>query len=727
MIDFIKTKRTYIIALAILFVFVTLSDTTYSLFLKSDTTDEFNYNTGILDLKFTEDEKISLQDAFPMNDSDGVKLTPYTLTIKNTGSLIYLFDLNMISSNEANTIDTKYIKVKVNDYLPHTLSSTNNRLVSNIILYPNEEVTFKINVWLDMDTPNNELGKSFSAKIITSGSAIYKTLDGSGANHPKLNEEMLPVYYSENDKLWHLADSSNMNNDYNWYNYDNQKWANSVVIKNSNREIYDITGNNNLNITDLTVNNGNAVIDDKYLDLNITNYSYANISNIIRVKINDLSKNAYFISNDKMSYFYNPYNQVFTFKVGNNAISSNQYKLEENTWYILGYTYDGNNLSFYVNGDKLSTSNINGSLSSPVSFKLGTDNNNQISKMTIGDILFYNRILTDNEIANNYKSSLNIINNGLIYGYNEFTPMTLKEYYKSSSLGKVINNNDINSQYVWLPRFKYKVWNVLGEANTDTYDAYHQGIDIVFENLNTSSGTIYCEGTNCYSDAAKTISVTNADNGKYYTHPAFDTTTEKLYGMWISKYEISNNYEIKNGNNALTNTYLSTYYNEVKSISDTYNYHVIKNTEWGALSYLTHSKYGLCKNNTCSTIGTNNTNTSGNEFTDSTTLNIYGIYDTFGSANEYTMSNIAKTGELNLDNSQFSGTPLGTDDYDLYNRDYFILGDATKELSLTGNNWYNTNSLINPSFNWIVRINLYGYNTSNDIKDNNLTTRIVIK
>ena len=722
MIDFIKTKRTYIIALAVLFLFVTLSDTTYSLFLKSDSTDEFNYNTGILDLKFVEDEQITLQEAFPMNDSDGTKLTPYTLTIKNTGSLIYLFDLNMVKSNETNSIDTKYIKVKVNDYLPHTLSSSNNRLVSNIILYPNEEITFKINVWLDIDTPNNELGKTFSAKVVTSGSAIYKTIDESGANHPKLNNDMLPVYYSENDKSWHLADSSNMNTDYNWYNYDNKKWANSVVIKDSNREIYDITGNNNLNITDLTVNNGNAVINDNYLDLNITNYNYTSISNIIRLKINDLSKNAYFISNDKMSYFYNPYNQEFTFKIGNNAVSSSQYKLDENTWYILGYTYDGNNISFYVNGTKLSTSSISGSLSSTSSFKLGTDDsNNQISKITIGDILFYNRILPDNEIANNYKTSLNTITDGLIYGYDEFTPMTLKEYYKSSNLGTVINNKDINSQYVWIPRFKYKVWNVLGETNTDTYDAYHKGIDISFENLNSSSGTIYCEGTNCYSDSAKTIPVINNDNGKYYTHPTFDTTTEKLYGMWVSKYEISNDYEIRNGNNILTNTYLSTFYNQVKNISDTYNYHIIKNTEWGALTYLTHSKYGLCENNSCQNIGTNNTNVSGSDLTDSTTGNIYGVFDASGNASEYTMANLTTTDSINLNNSFFNGTPLGTDDYDLYTPNSFILGDATKELI------QNNNSNLDTTKNWIVRSNLYSYSTSNDIESNNITTRIVVK
>lgn len=719
MMDFIKTKKTYLLALAILFVFVTLSDTTYSLFLKSDNTEEFNYNTGNLDLKFIEDEQISLQDAFPMNDSEGVNLTPYKLTIKNTGSLIYKFNLNMVTASETSSINTKYIKVKINDYQPHTLESTNNLLMSNVILYPNEEATFKINVWLSGDTPNNELGKSFNAKVVTSGSAIYKTLDESGANHPLLNSDMLPVYYSENEHEWKLADQSNSDYNHSWYNYDEKKWANSVIIKNSNKQIYDITGNHNLNIPDITYNNGNVIIDDKYLDLNIKNYNDEMISNIMRIKIDDISKNIFFISNDKMAYFYNPYNQAFTLKVGNNAVSSSQYKLEENNWYIIGYTYDGKNVSFYVNGIKLSTEHLNGSLNSSSSFKLGTDNKNQISRLTIGDILFYNRVLSDKEISENFHTSLNIITAGLIYGYSDFTPMTLKEYYNSKGVGTIIKNDDIQSQYVWVPRFKYKVWNVLGN-NTSSYDAYNKGIDISFENLDTSSGTIYCEKTTCYSDIAKTSPVTSSDNFKYYTHPAFDTATEKLYGMWISKYELSNNNEIRNNNSILTNTNLSTFYNQIKDISDTYNYHVIKNTEWGALTYITQSKYGLCNNGSCQLAIANKTNISGSELADSTTGNMYGVFDIFGGADEYTMGNITTNGSLNLNNSFFQDTPLGIDDYDLYTPNSFILGDATKEL-------LPNNSSQNLTSNWIIRNNLYNYWTSNDAKLNNVTTRVVVK
>ena len=142
MIEVIKTKRNYIIALALLFLFVSLSETTYSLFLQSDSTEDFTYNTGILDLIFVEDEQLTLQNAFPMNDSEALKMTPYTLTIKNTGSLIYLFDLKMIASETSNVIDTKYIKVKVNDGMPHTLASTDNTLISNVTIYPNQNTLY---------------------------------------------------------------------------------------------------------------------------------------------------------------------------------------------------------------------------------------------------------------------------------------------------------------------------------------------------------------------------------------------------------------------------------------------------------------------------------------------------------------------------------------------------------------------------------------------------------
>lgn len=724
MIDFVKTKKTYLVALAVLFLFVSLSDTTYSLFLKSDTTNQFNYNTGLLDLEFITDEAINLENAFPTIDSDAVNNKPYTLTIKNTGSLAYLFDLKMLSDEANNTIDYKYIKVKVNEYLPHTLSSTNNILDSNVIIYPGEEITYKIKIWLDIDTPNNELGKTFNANAVATGKSVYKTLDASGANHPKLNANMIPVYYDKVSNKWRVADKSNTNTAYVWYSYDENKWANVVTVNNSDKQIYDLTGRNNIKVNNLRVNNGNVVIDDKYLDLNISNYKYSEISNIFRIKFDELKDNVYIISNDKITYYYDPTNKVFAFKNGNNNVVSQPYNLEKDKWYIIGYTYDGNDVSFYVDGDKLSTAKIEGNVNSLASFKLGTNNSlNKISKITVGDVLFYNRILSDNEINNNYHTSMITIYQNLLYGYSEFTPMTLNEHYLSSRPGTIVMNEDINSQYVWIPRFKYRVWNIMGEENIDTYDAYHKGIDIVFETLDSNSGTIYCANNLCYSDNQMKVPATTDDNGKYYTHPAFSTTTKELTGFWVSKYEIASENRSKSGLEVLRNTYLSSYYSSVKKISAINDYHVIKNTEWGAIAYLSHSKYGLCQKNSCSIQAHNDTYISGNNNQDTTTNNIYGVFDMSGSAMEYTMGNITITNTLNLENSHFNDIPLGTDDYDLYYKDTFILGDATRETK----NWYNTTSKISNQANWFIRNDVFGYNNSFDVEDNNITTRIVIK
>ena len=724
MIDFVKTKKTYLVALAVLFLFVSLSDTTYSLFLKSDTTNEFNYNTGLLDLEFITDEPIKLENAFPTIDSDALNNKTYNLTVKNTGTLTYLFDLKMLSDDTTNIIDYKYIKVKVNDYLPHTLYSGNNILDSNVIIYPGEEITYKINIWLDIDTPNNELGKSFNAKVVATGKSIYKTIDSSGANHPKLASNMIPVYYDKTSNKWHIADKSNNSAAYTWYNYDEGRWANVITVNNSDKQIYDLTGRNNIKASGLNINNGNVIINDEYLDLHISNYKYHEISNIFRVKINELKDNTYIISNDKISYYYNQNNKTFVFKNGNNTVTSSSYNLEKAKWYIIGYTYDGTNVSFYADGNKISTAKIEGNVASSTSFKLGTNNLfDQTSKITIGDALFYNRILSDNEISNNYHTSISTIYQNLLYGYSEFTPMTLSEHYLSSNPGTIVMDDDINSEYVWIPRFKYRVWNVTGEENIDTYDAYHKGIDIAFESLDESSGTIYCDSNSCYSDNLKTNAVTTNDNSKYYTHPAFSTTTKELTGFWVSKYEISNNNQSKIGLESLRNTYLSTYYSNIKKISNSNDYHVIKNTEWGAIAYLSHSKYGLCKNNLCPEISNNNTFISGNNSKDTTTNNIYGVFDLSGGASEYTMGNITTNDTINLTNTHFIDIPLGSDDYDLYQKDTFILGDATKET----NGWYNLDNSINDEKNWFVRNNVFGYTNELDIQSDNITTRIVIK
>ena len=749
MIELMKTKKHYIMVLAIMFVVVSLSGTTYSLFINVDVTNELTYSTGILDLQVIEGEQIRMVSAFPMIDSEGMKGDDYALTIKNTGNLPYLFDLKMLSSTDEDVISTKYIKFQVNDGKASTLYNVSNVIASNILLYPNEEITFNVRVWLDISTPNSELGNTFIAKIVTTGASIYRTLDTSGANHPKLYDGMIPVYYDDSTDSFRKADKSNMVNAYEWYNYDKQRWANVVKISDSDKKIYDVTGKRDIKIDSVRTNNSNFVSDVTFLDIGLNNYSYNNISNILRVKFNNLDENIInIISNGVMSYYYDNVNSKFVFKINDKLVNSSEYKLDEKKWYILGYTYDKNTVRFYIDGIEIASANIDLSISSKNGFRLGVDSSfNNVSNIEFGDVYIYNDILTNNEISKHYNKEINILYDNLMVGYNDFEPKTLYQYYMSSDMGTVISNNDVNSYYVWIPRFKYKLWNVTGEPSVSGYDAYNKGIDIVFEKDNETTGTINCQNNICYSDNLYLNRVTKKDNLKYYTHPAFSYNGEELTGIWVSKYEISTNsnncnatnidgcisdnlkIESKLNNNVWRNNTLSNYYKNVKKLGD--NYSIIKNSEWGAISYFTHSKYGLCIDSKCNKMGVNNTYISGNNINDSTTNNMYGIFDLSGSASEFVMS-----GYDFLSTDEF-GTSLGlTDDYEIYKDNKFILGDSIGEITINDGIWDNNyHNLIDSVNNIFIRggigttldNGIFYYNSTSNMNSEFITTRIVIR
>ena len=742
----ILNKKNYILLIAIIFVAVSLSGTTYSLFIKVDDTNQFNYKTGILDLEFQEENVIELPEAFPVSDTKGMSYEPYTLSIKNTGSIAYIFDLKVSDNDDNKLINSKYIKVQIDDNLPITLQNSNNTLKKNIILYPGETIKFKIKMWLDINTPNTELGKQFNATLITSGSSFYKTLDESGANHPSLEDNMLPVYYDEYNKVWKKADESNLDASYKWYDYDDKMWANSIVLKDGEKVIHDISSKNNniKNISNINVTDKNLILENNKLDINLSKYINKNISIVERMALNDLKHNDIdIISNDGFNLRYNTKNNNFIIDINGFNITSNKYIIEENKFYIITLTMSDKDINLYINGSSV----LNYSMAINTNYNILTIGG--IGNVLVSDLYVYNDILTSKEVNNNYRDNLILITDNLVSGYNNFYPMTTDTYYKSSPLGTTIKDSDINEFYVWIPRFKYRLWNVTGEPNISSYDAYTKGIDISFEKNKESGGSIYCKDNICYSDEERTISLTQNDNDKYYTPSSF-TNNEELLGFWVGKYEVSNGCK----DNCLTNSSdltilpnqeswrnnnLSNYYEAIKGKGN--SYHIIKNSEWGTISYLSHSKYGICSNMKCTEITSNNTYISGKEGKDSTTGNIYGVFDMAGSASEFVMANYTSNNSLALNNSNFKyNVTIPSTDYDLYSGTNFILGDATKEILLTQSStgsWDNNYSIfIDKVNNWFIRGGMAGnevgngifyYNATNDSPSEYITTRVVVR
>ena len=308
-----------------------------------------------------------------------------------------------------------------------------------------------------------------------------------------------------------------------------------------------------------------------------------------------------------------------------------------------------------------------------------------------------------------------------------------RENYLKAGANTIIQEADILGYYVYIPRYKYQLWNVNNEAKPE------QEIKIVFERRSKAKST----GTK---------------NGEWLTHPAFTFGTSELNGIWVGKFEMTGTNEtptIKPNQKSLTAAISSDQnvagaFKTIKSMQSnsygisSYDSHMMKNMEWGAIAYLTQSKYGRCTNGTCTEVWINNVNTGTGQTTGvqwgpsitgcsgtsasaevknnmtsceagrdykqagvnaSTTGNITGIYDMSGGAWERTLGFLIDSNKepiysasgFNASNmpdlKYFDAYTITTGDYD-YTKGK--LGDATREIIKTtaGNTagWYDDRS-----------------------------------
>ena len=215
------------------------------------------------------------------------------------------------------------------------------------------------------------------------------------------------------------------------------------------------------------------------------------------------------------------------------------------------------------------------------------------------------------------------------------------------------------SYFVWIPRFAYRI----------TY----------YESETSTVPTGYCDGYGMWDAKEETINYALNPGiekviykGKtYIVHPAFTKNLDNggwdnnLSGFWFAKYEtsVTDAKELMSTNGVESQItqniglqYLSARqakfgYSgtiDVDNYSSFMHSHMVKNSEWGAVAYLTHSQYG--RNGNKITTNTSNLTGGGTDTSfitnvqQSTTGNVYGIYDMSGGKYEYTAS-FDKTGD----------------------------------------------------------------------------------
>ncbi len=292
--------------------------------------------------------------------------------------------------------------------------------------------------------------------------------------------------------------------------------------------------------------------------------------------------------------------------------------------------------------------------------------------------------------------------------------------YKNAPAGVAISEADVLAYLVWIPRYKYKLFNV--ESN----EVPVQTIEVLFENKDTSKSN-------------------GSTNGTWLTHPAFTFGTTELNGIWVGKFELTGTAAaptVKPGITSLRNQNVKSQFDIMQKFSNTTTYglttlndaHIMRNMEWGAVAYLTQSVYGknaeIWMNPSGDFItGCAGTNvyvseasgcpysyTTSNGQQASTTGNVYGIYDMSGGSWELVMGAMYNSGNttIKLASSGFAQATIDSAAMAKYVDKYTYstaytgqasyarrhLGDAIGETI----GWYDDfNAFVYSSYSWLGR------------------------
>ena len=193
-----------------------------------------------------------------------------------------------------------------------------------------------------------------------------------------------------------------------------------------------------------------------------------------------------------------------------------------------------------------------------------------------------------------------------------------REEYMSSIVGTPIQEDDIVGMYVWIPRYSYRITS-----------GYHQNA--------AGTGNVdikFLKGTTDNYEGGEAIRSKETNGESYVVHPSFTQDrsqggNKEVRGYWVAKFEASSNTAEKNNSNITSASSSSVKYGggntdtlevtvrpnvtswraitaeniykvcrnitkdgNIQGLTREVDPHMMKNSEWGGVAYLTQSAYG---------------------------------------------------------------------------------------------------------------------------------------
>ena len=300
--------------------------------------------------------------------------------------------------------------------------------------------------------------------------------------------------------------------------------------------------------------------------------------------------------------------RIMAFNRGSSSVTSEDFKADNftvaaNTWYTIAVVVNTGGIHIFVDGVKVAnitkTMNLTNSMH-PVF--IGANPNpgsySAMANIIVSNFAFINQAVDSSVISQYFSGEINpsLARANCFLNFVGFEHRTYKSY---------IHDDMITGHYVWVPRFQIKSTLQSGEVdieivptNMAAHDAFRN------EGLHPISGFWFAKFENSLDYAGNVRAVANAESITTLNLGQMESTVETQIGR------------------------------------DAY---LVRNSQWAAVAYFAQSRYGLSRTGEYIEMQGNSTNITGYNYktnvAQSTTQNVYGIYDMAGGLDEYVMAN----------------------------------------------------------------------------------------
>ncbi|MCI8347692.1 MAG: hypothetical protein HFJ12_07100 [Bacilli bacterium] len=167
---------------SIFVVAIVMISSAFAIFSSIQKSNKYNTLTvGTLKVDFIDTEDgmgniINLNGAYPESDSEGLKESPYSFKITNSGTLRASYKIKILDDTDVinedqcgnNLLPKERVRVSINGEAPFTLSTTEGSgyEIKRGAIASGKSENYEIRIWIDENSGNEVLGKHYHGKIV---------------------------------------------------------------------------------------------------------------------------------------------------------------------------------------------------------------------------------------------------------------------------------------------------------------------------------------------------------------------------------------------------------------------------------------------------------------------------------------------------------------------------------------------------------------------------------